>query len=161
MRARPKAHAAHGLKTHHMSSMNARMYVTRGFVAAVVERALLTALDPTGWISHREVAELSGHFNAVDAAAEIFEMAAQCGPPYLGQHLFSAAWRQESAVAHHTSLALNSNLLAGAPNNSSVIASRASFAARVEDDRFPVFRQRRSRVRRSSVGTAQETRRAE
>lgn len=99
------------LKTYYESTMKEHMYVTRNVEAAEVAGFALIALDPVWAPSYGELAEVYDRFGQTTRAAELYEQAADIGPPYLGHHLLHAArcrvrsGNDEKALDHYLTLA--------------------------------------------------------
>lgn len=102
--ARPGAYSMHFVKTYYESTIKEQLYVARDIDAALEAAAALIEIDPLWSPSYGEKAEV--HFAArhFETAANCWEAAGRCGPPYVGHHYFAAAQAWEAAGAPERAL---------------------------------------------------------
>lgn len=99
------------VKTYYESSIKEYLHVRRDIDAAEEAGRALIALDPVWSVSYGELAEVYERSERVEKAAQLYERAAQTGPPYVAHHLLKAAVCRErcddlpAAVAHFEKLA--------------------------------------------------------
>ena len=108
------------LKTYYESSLKEQMYVNRDFDAAEEAGRALIALDPLWPPSYGELAEAYEKFGQLGQAAELYELAAHAGPPYVGHHLMRASRCRAALGQHEAALDHYSALLELAPGNETI-----------------------------------------
>lgn len=107
---RPGAFEKNMVKTYYESCLKEQMYLHRDLDAALEAGRALIALDPAWAPSYGEVAEAHEFFGQKERAAELYEQAANAGPPYVGHHLLRAARARaaldqpEAALGHYATL---------------------------------------------------------
>lgn len=135
VRRSPRAYELNLIKTYHESSLKEHMHVTRNFDKAKESGFALIALDRSWAPSYGELAEVYQKFGKVEQAARLFERAAELGPPYYGNHLYSAARCREllehfeTAVEHYLRLSAVAPLTEPAARAGLAAASRVSHPA--------------------------------
>lgn len=101
---RPGAYSAHFTKTYYESTIKEQLYIARDFDAALEAAAALIELDPLWSPSLGEKAEIHFATRQFETAANCWEAAGRCGPPYVGHHYFAAAQAWEAAGAPERAL---------------------------------------------------------
>ena len=125
---RPSAFETNAIKTYYESTLKEHMYLTKDLERALAVADDLIALDPNWSPSYGEMADANRHFGRIEAAAELYERAAQMGPPYVGHHLLQAARCRGQAEAPDQALAHYETLTTMAPNFAIVRAEAARIA---------------------------------
>ncbi len=131
--SRPSAFELNALKTYHESAIKEHMYVTKDIERALAAGKDLVALDPNWPPSYGEVADAYRSFGRLEQAAELYELAARMGPPYVGHHLLQAGRCRAQTQAPDQALAHYETLSAMAPDYAPVRAEGARVAERASE----------------------------
>ncbi len=118
--ARPGAYSAHFVKTYYESTIKEQLYIARDIDAALEAAAALIELDPLWSPSLGEKAEVHFAAEQFETAANCWEAAGRCGPPYVGHHYFAAVQAWEAAGAPERALEICTGLAELDPSMESV-----------------------------------------
>jgi tetratricopeptide (TPR) repeat protein len=124
------AASANALKTYHESTLKEHLYVTRDADRAEAAGQALIELDPMWSPSYGELAEVYEAFGRMNLAAEMYERAANLGPPYVRHHLFRAGKCRATINEYDRAADHYSVLLGLAPLNHHVRKAGAAVAIR-------------------------------
>ncbi|MFF5712338.1 hypothetical protein [Streptomyces sp. 62] len=135
----PRAYELHLLKTYHESSIKEHLYVTGDIDRAVESGRDLIALDPVWAPSYGELGEVLAKAGRAEAAARMYEKAAELGPPYYGHHLLQAARLREKAGDGERALGHYQSLTELAPDSEPLLEAGLVLARTLSHDSAAYF----------------------
>lgn len=149
---RGRAFALNAVKTYYESALKEHLYVRRDPEAAEEAGRALIDLDPAWSPSYGELAEVHERTGRVERAAELYEQAADTGPPYVAHHLLKAATCRERSGDLDRSLAHYATLAELAPRSERVMSGGLAVAERMSHPSTAAFQRGLDQIRAVEVG---------